>query len=64
MTRWSAFGRGVEEFSDDGLTQLSAAARDLRSLVAALERIALELESDPAGFMWPQPDGEEIEVPQ
>ncbi|MFP4518637.1 MAG: MlaD family protein [Oceanicaulis sp.] len=52
-----------EEFADDGLGQLTAAARDLRTLVAALERIALELEQDPAGFVS-QPSGEEVEVPQ
>jgi phospholipid/cholesterol/gamma-HCH transport system substrate-binding protein len=54
---------GLEEFTTDGLPQLSAAARDLRSLVAALERIALELEQDPAGFVS-QPAGQQIEVPQ
>ena len=54
---------GLEEFADDGLSQLSAASRDLRSLIAALERIALELEQDPTGFIS-QPAGEEIEVPQ
>ncbi|MGJ3232668.1 MAG: MlaD family protein [Oceanicaulis sp.] len=53
----------LEEFTEDGLGQLTAAARDLRSLVAALERIALELEQDPAGFVS-QPSGEEVEVPQ
>ncbi len=54
---------GLEAFADDGLGQLSAASRDLRSLIAALERIALELEQDPAGFIS-QPAGEEVEVPQ
>ncbi len=54
---------GVEEFADDGLGELSAASRDLRSLIAALERIALELEQDPASFIS-QPAGEEVEVPQ
>jgi len=54
---------GVEEFSEDGLAQLTEAARDLRSLVAALERIALELEADPAGFIA-TPEGEEVEIPQ
>ncbi|OAB55935.1 ABC transporter substrate-binding protein [Leptolyngbya valderiana BDU 20041] len=53
----------LEEFADDGLGELTAAARDLRSLVAALERIALELEQDPAGFVS-QPSGEEVEVPR
>jgi phospholipid/cholesterol/gamma-HCH transport system substrate-binding protein len=54
---------GLEQFTDEGLSQLSAASRDLRSLIAALERIALELEQDPAGFIS-QPAGEEVEVPQ
>jgi len=54
---------GVEAFTDDGLGQFSAASRDLRSLIAALERIALELEQDPASFIS-QPAGEEVEVPQ
>lgn len=53
----------LDEFTNDGLGQLTAAARDLRSLVAALERVALELEQDPAGFVS-QPAGEEVEVPQ
>jgi len=53
----------LDEFANDGLGELTAAARDLRSLVAALERIALELEQDPAGFVS-QPSGEEVEVPQ
>ncbi|WP_440959318.1 MlaD family protein [Oceanicaulis sp. LC35] len=54
---------GVEEFSEDGLTQLTATLRDLRSLVAALERVALELEADPAGFIA-EPEGAEVEVPR
>lgn len=54
---------GLEQFTDEGLSQLSAASRDLRSLIAALERIALELEQDPAAFIS-QPAGEEVEVPQ
>ena len=59
----AALRPGLEEFADDGLPQLSAASRDLRSLVAALERIAIELEQNPAGFVA-QPSGEEVEVPQ
>ena len=59
----AALRPGLEEFAEEGLPQLSVAARDLRSLVAALERIALELEQDPAGFVA-QPAGEAIEVPQ
>ncbi|MAP47929.1 MAG: ABC transporter substrate-binding protein [Oceanicaulis sp.] len=54
---------GLEEFSEDGLTQLTATLRDLRSLVATLERVALELESDPAGFIA-EPEGAEVEVPR
>ncbi len=54
---------GLEEFAEDGLGELSAASRDLRSLIAALERVALELEQDPAGFIS-QSAGEEVEVPQ
>ena len=53
----------LEAFAEDGLGSLTDAARDLRSLMAALERIILELEQDPAGFVS-QPSGEEIEVPQ
>ncbi|MEQ8433989.1 MAG: MlaD family protein [Oceanicaulis sp.] len=59
----AALRPALDEFTNDGLGQLTAAARDLRSLVAALERVALELEQDPAGFVS-QPAGEEVEVPQ
>lgn len=59
----AALRPGLEEFADDGLAQLNAAARDLRSLVASLERIALELEQDPTGFVS-QGAGEQVEVPQ
>ena len=54
---------GLEEFSQDGLAELTTSARDLRSLIAALERIALELEESPTSFIS-QPTGEEIEVPE
>lgn len=54
---------GLEEFSEDGLSELSASARDLRSLIAALERIALELEENPSSFIS-QNSGQEIEVPE
>ena len=54
---------GMQAFADDGLPQLNAAARDLRSLVAALERITLELEENPAGFVSGS-QGEAVEVPQ
>lgn len=59
----AALRPGLEEFAVDGLPQLSATAHDLRSLVASLERIALELEQNPAGFVA-QPAGETVEVPQ
>ncbi|TRO95208.1 MCE family protein [Glycocaulis profundi] len=53
----------IEAFADDGLGQLTAATSDIRSLAETLERIALSLESDPAGFVT-RPRGEEVEVPQ
>jgi len=53
----------LEEFSQDGLIQLTEAARDLRSLTATLERIVLELESSPVDFIA-TPEGEEVEIPQ
>ncbi len=53
----------VEAFSEDGLDALTAAASDLENLIAALERIALQVEDDPAGFVS-QPRGETVEVPQ
>ena len=53
----------VEAFADEGLADLTAAAGDLRRLVAVLERIAVELEEDPAGFVG-RSRGEEVEVPQ
>jgi phospholipid/cholesterol/gamma-HCH transport system substrate-binding protein len=58
-----AVSPGLEEFSKDGLSELTTSARDLRSLIAALERIALELEENPTSFISQQ-SGEEIEVPQ
>ena len=53
----------LEAFADEGLDSLTRAANDLQELVAALERIALQLEEDPAGFVS-QPSGREREVPQ
>lgn len=53
----------LEAFADEGLDSLTHAAADLENLIAALERIALELEDDPAGFIA-QPRGETVEVPQ
>ncbi|WP_270375414.1 MlaD family protein [Marinicauda sp. Alg238-R41] len=54
---------GLESFADEGLESLTTAARDLRVLISALERIAVQLEEDPAGFLS-EPRGREIEVPQ
>lgn len=56
-------GPELEAFADEGLDALTTAARDLRALIAALERIALQLEEDPAGFLS-EPRGREVEVPQ
>lgn len=53
----------LEAFAGEGLDSLTRAATDLRSLVAALERIAMQLEEDPAGFLS-EPRGREVEVPQ
>ena len=53
----------LEAFADQGLDSLTTAAQDLRALIAALERIALQLEEDPAGFLA-EPRGREVEVPQ
>lgn len=53
----------LEAFADEGLDSLTRAATDLRALIAALERIAIQLEEDPAGFLS-EPRGREVEVPQ
>jgi len=54
---------GLEAFSQDGLDDLTLAAADLQRLVASLERIVLQLEDDPAGFIA-APRGEDVELPQ
>ncbi|HAV50505.1 MAG TPA: MCE family protein, partial [Brevundimonas sp.] len=41
----------ITEFADDGLDELTLAAGDLRRLIATLDRIAIELEDDPGGFI-------------
>ena len=53
----------LEAFATDGLGSLTDAAGDLQRLIEAMERIALQLEEDPAGFIS-QPRGAEMEVPQ
>lgn len=53
----------LEAFADEGLDSLTRAATDLRALIAAMERIALQLEENPAGFLS-EPRGREVEVPQ
>lgn len=53
----------LEAFANDGLGSLTDALGDLERLIAAMERIALQLEDDPAGFIS-QPRGAEMEVPQ
>ena len=53
----------VERFADEGLNDLTLAATDLRRLIAAMERIALELEDNPSGFISGEPR-RTVEVPQ
>jgi phospholipid/cholesterol/gamma-HCH transport system substrate-binding protein len=59
----SAMRPGLERFTEEGLGQLTAAIRDLRAALAAIERIVLDLEEDPSGFVA-RSSGEEVEVPQ
>jgi phospholipid/cholesterol/gamma-HCH transport system substrate-binding protein len=54
---------GLERFTEEGLGQMTAAIRDLRAALAAIERIVIDLEEDPSGFVARSP-GEEVEVPQ
>jgi len=53
----------LDRFSAEGLDEMTEAIRDLRSLLAAMERISLEIEEDPAGFISRRA-GEEVEVPR
>lgn len=53
----------LEAFANEGLGSLTSAAQDLEGLVAALERIAIQLEEDPVG-MLSQSRGAEVEIPQ
>jgi phospholipid/cholesterol/gamma-HCH transport system substrate-binding protein len=42
----------IQQFSDNGLVELSLAIRELRQLTANLNIIATKLERDPAGFVF------------
>jgi phospholipid/cholesterol/gamma-HCH transport system substrate-binding protein len=53
----------LEEFADDGIDELTLAAGDLRRLIATLDRIAIELEDDPGGFVAGEPR-RTVEVPR
>jgi phospholipid/cholesterol/gamma-HCH transport system substrate-binding protein len=53
----------VARFAEDGIDDLTLAASDIRRLVDTLERIALELESNPSGFVTGDPR-ETVEVPE
>jgi len=53
----------LEAFAEEGLDDLTLAASDLRRLIEALERIALEIESDPGAFIAGNPN-ETVEVPR
>ncbi|MCC5996685.1 MAG: MCE family protein [Oceanicaulis sp.] len=59
----SAMRPGLEQFTEEGLAQLTAALRDLRGALAAMERIMLDLEEDPTAFAA-RSAGEEVEVPR
>ncbi|MHA6287096.1 MlaD family protein [Maricaulis sp. CAU 1757] len=53
----------VESFSQNGLQDLNRSASDLRRLIAALERITLELENNPGAFIAGTPP-ETVEIPE
>lgn len=53
----------VERFSDEGLNDLTLAANDLRRLIATMERIAIDLEDNPTGFVSGEPR-RRVEIPQ
>tara|TARA_R110002072_G_scaffold5865_2_gene36232 strand:+ start:1174 stop:2130 length:957 start_codon:yes stop_codon:yes gene_type:complete len=53
----------LERFSDEGLNDLTLAATDLRRLIATMERIAIELEDNPSGFISGEPR-RTVEVPR
>ena len=51
-------GAGIETFTTSGLPQFTSLAREARDLVAALERLARRVESDPARFFLGNPTPE------
>jgi phospholipid/cholesterol/gamma-HCH transport system substrate-binding protein len=46
---------GIQAFADQGLPELTAAARDLRQLAQTLDRVLRRFESDPARFLLGDP---------
>ena len=46
---------GIQAFTDQGLPELTAAARDLRQLAQTLDRVLRRFESDPARFLLGDP---------
>ena len=42
----------IQQFSENGLVELSYAIRELRQLTASLNVIAAKIERDPAGFIF------------
>lgn len=53
----------VEGFAEDGLDELTLAAGDLRRLIDTLDRIATEIENNPASFVAGD-NRERVEIPQ
>ncbi|WP_019959678.1 MlaD family protein [Woodsholea maritima] len=54
---------GLEDFAQTGLPELTLAIEDLRRLLGNVERISVELEDNPTGFIAGT-NGEEVELPQ
>ena len=46
------FTKMIQQFSENGLVELSYAIRELRQLTANLNIIAAKIERDPAGFIF------------
>lgn len=53
----------LEEFAHTGLPELTLAIEDMRRLLGNVERISVELEDNPTGFIAGA-SGEEVELPQ
>ena len=53
----------LEGFAEDGLDELTLAAGDLRRLIDTLDRIATEIENNPASFVAGD-NRERVEIPQ